>query len=159
MARNICITACDGQTGFCIAELLLTHPDFSKKVDSVTGLTLHPHSRKVSELKKFGATIVHHIPGREREVVKLLKETQCNTICLVPPTHEEKSDIVRELISATKKAGILNGLFISSAGCDLAERDKQPRLREFIDMETMFMSSDPKTKLARSICIIRFVQS
>ncbi|OJJ52249.1 hypothetical protein ASPSYDRAFT_137945 [Aspergillus sydowii CBS 593.65] len=46
-----------------------------------------------------------------------------------------------ELIEATKKANIPNACFLSSAGCDLAERDKQPLLCEFFDMETMFMSS------------------
>ena len=42
--RNVCITAVDGQTGFLIAELLMINPNFSKKVNSVTGLSLHPTS-------------------------------------------------------------------------------------------------------------------
>jgi len=140
-----------------IAELLLTHPDFSSKVDSVTGLTLHPTSAKAKELGKMGAKIVPHKPGREREMVNTLKQTGCDTICLIPPTHREKFDITVELVNAAKKAGVQNVLFISSAGCDLAERDKQPRLREFIDLEALVLSSkgDPNNPLGHSPCVIR----
>jgi hypothetical protein len=159
MSRNVCVTACDGQTGFLIAELLLSNKDFSAKVDSVTGLTLHPRSEKATELQNLGAKIVAHHPGRERDMVKTLKGTGCDTICLIPPTHEDKFDIVMELISAAKKAGVQNALLISAAGCDLADAKKQPRLREFIDMETQFLSSkgDPNTSLGHSPCVIRFV--
>lgn len=38
-------------------------------------------------------------------------------------------------------------LFIGSAGCDLAEREQQAQLREFIDLEALVMSTkgDPST--------------
>jgi hypothetical protein len=52
------------------------------------------------------------------------------------PAHKEKFDVTVELINATRKANIPNVLFISSADADLAERDKQPHLREFIDLES-----------------------
>jgi len=157
MSRKVCITACDGQTGFLIAELLLTHSSFSSKVDSVVGLTLHPRSAKATELQKMGANVVTHHPGREREMVKTLKETDCDTICLIPPTDKDKFNIVIELISAAKRAGIQNVLFISSVGCDLADPQKQPRLREFVDMEALVMSTkgDPDTSLGHSPCVIR----
>lgn len=35
-----------------------------------------------------------------------LKETGCDTICLVPPAHKDKHDICVELVQAAKKAGI-----------------------------------------------------
>jgi len=157
MSRKVCITACDGQTGFLITELLLSNKEFSSKVDSVVGLTLHPRSKNVKELENLGAKIVAHHPGREREMAETLKETGCDTICLIPPTHKEKFDLVIELISASKKAGIQNALLISSVGCDLADAKKQPRLREFIEMETHFLSSkgDPNTPLGHSPCVIR----
>jgi nucleoside-diphosphate-sugar epimerase len=160
MSRKVCITACDGQTGFLITELLLTHPDFSGKVDSVVGLSLHPRSAKATELHKLGAQVVTHHPGRERDMVKTLKETSCDTICLIPPADKDKYNIVVELISAAKKAGIQKVLFISSAGCDLANPQKQPRLREFIDMEVLVLGNkgDPDTPLSHSPCIIRFVR-
>jgi hypothetical protein len=159
MSRNICITACDGQTGFLIAELLLTNPDFSSKVDSVVGLSLHPRSSKATELNKLGAKVVPHHPGREKRMVKALKDTDCDTICVIPPAHVDKFNIVMELITAAKKAGISNCLFISSVGCDLADPRRQPRLREFIDMETEVLRTkgDPDVKLGHSPCVIRYL--
>jgi hypothetical protein len=157
MSRKVCISAVEGNTGFLIAELLLANPDFKNKVDSVVGLTLHPTSAKAKEAAKLGVNVIPHKHGREREMVKTLKEAGCDTMCLIPPADKEKFDIVVELVSAAKKANVANVLFISSAGCDLAERNKQPRLREFIDLETLVLSSkgDDKTQLGHSPCVIR----
>jgi len=157
MPRNVCITAIDGQTGFLIAELILTHPDFKPKITSVTGLTLHPTSAKAKEAAKLGAKIVPHKPGRERDMVATLKGTGCDTICLVPPAHKEKFDIVVELVSAAKRADVQNVCFISSAGCDYADPQRQPRLREFLEMEMLVLSAkgDTSTKLGHSPCVIR----
>jgi nucleoside-diphosphate-sugar epimerase len=157
MSRKVCVTAADGNTGFALIELLLTHSDFKKGVDAVVGLTLHPSSAKAKELGKLGANIIAHKHGHEREMVKTLKEAGCDTLCLIPPTHAEKYDIVVELINASKKANVQNVLFISSAGSDLAERDQQPRLREFIDLETLVLSSkgDPNTSLGHSPVVLR----
>ena len=157
MSRNVCITAVDGQTGFVIAELLVTNPDFSKKVDSVTGLSLHPTASKCKELAKMGVKIVPHKPGKERDMVKTLKETGCDTLCLIPPTHKEKYDITVELVEAAKKANVENVCFISSAGCDLADPQKQPRLREFIELETLVLSAkgDAEISLGNSPVVIR----
>jgi uncharacterized protein YbjT (DUF2867 family) len=90
-------------------------------------------------------------------MVNTLKQSGCDTVCLIPPAHKEKFDITVELISATKKANVPNCLFISSAGCDVAERNKQPHLREFIDLEALVMSAkgDKSTPLGHSPCIIR----
>ncbi|KAK3938828.1 hypothetical protein QBC46DRAFT_343201 [Diplogelasinospora grovesii] len=98
-----------------------------------------------------------HKPGREREVVGTLKKTGCDTICLIPPAHRDKFDISVELANAAKKAGVQNVLLISSAGCDYAEREKQPRLREFIDIESIVLSAkgDADTPLGHSPCVIR----
>jgi DNA-binding NarL/FixJ family response regulator len=157
MSRKVCVTAADGNTGFLIAELLLTHPDFKSKVDAVVALTMHPTAAKSKELGQLGATVVPHKPGRMREMVNTLQETGADTICLIPPAHKEKLEISEELANAAKKAGIPNVLLISSAGCDLAERDKQPRLREFIDIETLVLSSkgNPNTSTGHSPCVIR----
>lgn len=157
MPRNVCITAADGQTGYLIAELLLTNQNF--KVDSVVGLSLHPTGARSKALDKLGAKIVPHKPGRVRDMVKTLKESECDTICLIPPTHKDKFDITMELIEAAKKAGVQNVLFMSSAGCDLAEKDKQPRLREFIELETQVLmcKGDADVKLGHSPCVIRCV--
>jgi len=157
MARNVCITSIEGQTGFLIAELLLTDDKFKSQIDSLTGLTLDPSSPKAKELQTLGAIIVPHKPGRERDVVAALKKTGCDTLCLVPPARADKLDIALELTHAAKKAGVANVLLISSAGCDYAERDRQPRLREFVDLESLVLSAkgDPGSALGHSPCVIR----
>jgi len=157
MSRNVCITAVDGQTGFLIAELLLKEGKFNHQIDSLTGLTMDLSSPKVKELESLGAKIVLHKPGRERVVMATLKQIGCDTICLVPPAHSEKFDITLELANAAKKAGVSNVLLISSAGCDYADPARQPRLREFIDIESLVLANkgDPKTPLGHSPCVIR----
>jgi nucleoside-diphosphate-sugar epimerase len=156
MSRNVCITAVEGQTGSLIADLLLSKP-FASNVDSVVGLTLDPSSEKVSELESQGVKIVKHVPGRERNLVKVLKETGCDTICLIPPAHPEKMEIATELINAAKKANIPNVCLISSVGCDYADPQKHPRLREFIELEALTLASkgDTSTSTGHSPCVIR----
>jgi hypothetical protein len=104
-----------------------------------------------------GAKIIPHKPGRVREMTKTLTDSECDTICLIPPAHKDKFDIAAELIAATKKANVPNVLLISSAGADMAERDKQPHLRQFIDLECMVMAAKGagSTSTGHSPAIIR----
>jgi len=157
MTRRVCITAVDGNTGFAIAELLLQHREFSRKIDSVVGLALDPKSERAKELEGLGATIVPHTIGRVKAMVRTLKDTRADTICLVPPAHQDKLDICMELVEAAKKAQIANVCLISSAGCDYADPKKQPRLREFIDLEALVLESkgDASTPTGGSPCVIR----
>ncbi|KAM0197394.1 hypothetical protein ACHAPI_004854 [Fusarium lateritium] len=147
-----------GNTDFLIAELILTHRDFSGEVESVVGLTLHPDSEKAKQLIDLGATMVAHKPDRLRPMAKPLEETGCDTICLIPPTHRHKFEITEELVHAAKKADVQNVLLMSSAGCDYAEGQRQPRLREFIGLETLVMEAkgDPNASTGHSSCAIRF---
>ncbi|OXV06642.1 hypothetical protein Egran_05590 [Elaphomyces granulatus] len=157
MERRVCITAIEGNTGFLIAELLLTNSTFKNVINSVTGLSLNTDADRCKELSNLGATIAAHNPGRVRQMTNTLRETKADTICLVPPAHRDKLDITTELIQAAKRANIPNVCLISTAGADLAERDAQPRLREFVDMESLFMATkgDPSTAAGRSPVIIR----
>ncbi|PGH10063.1 hypothetical protein GX51_00330 [Blastomyces parvus] len=157
MSRNICVTAVDGHTGHLITELLLTDANFKNQFDSVCGLSLQPDASRCKELEKLGAKIIPHIPGNAQKLAKTLKETGADTICLIPPAHNDKYNITCELIEATKMANVPNACFISSVGADLAERDKQPRLRQFIDLECLFMSckGDPSTSTGHSPVVIR----
>jgi uncharacterized protein YbjT (DUF2867 family) len=157
MSRKVCITAVDGNTGFLVADLILSNRDFSKKVDSVVGLTLFPDSARAQELKQAGATILPLVPGRVSQMAKSLKNSGCDTICLIPPAHKDKMDISEELVLATKKAGVPNVVLISSAGCDYADPKKQPRLREFIDLENLVLEAkgDASTATGGSPCVIR----
>jgi len=156
MSRNICITAVEGQTGSLIADLLLSEP-FKSKIDSLVGLALDPSAPKASELQSQGVKIVKHVPGRERNVVKLLKDTGCDTLCLIPPTRKDKMEISTELVNAAKKAGIPNICMISSAGCDYADPRRHPRLREFIELEALTLATkgDASTSTGHSPCVIR----
>lgn len=157
MSRHVCVTAVDGHTGYAIMELLLTNETFRNSVDSVTGLSLQPHGETCKQLTKLGANVVAHEPGRLSKMVDSIKAIGADTLCLIPPAREDKLDLALELIDAAKKANIPNVCFISSAGCDLAERNKQPRLREFIDLEKLVLSSkgEPSTSTGHSPVVIR----
>ncbi|KAL2164748.1 hypothetical protein VTH06DRAFT_43 [Thermothelomyces fergusii] len=157
MPRNVCVTAVEGNTGFLIAELLLTDEQFKQQIDSLTGLTMDPGSAKAKELQGLGAAVAAHRPGRERDVAGALRKAGCDTLCLVPPARADKLDVALELAAAARRAGVANVLLLSSAGCDYAERERQPRLREFVDLEAAVLSAkgDPATSLGHSPCVIR----
>ena len=159
MSRKLCITAVDGHTGHLIAELLLTDEKFSKKIGEITGLTLHPNAARCKELANLGAKIITHKPGRIKDMVKVLKQTGADTICLIPPTHDDKYNITVELIEAAKKAGMQNVCFLSSAGCELADKKKQPRLHEFVELETLVLATKGETSIVtgHSPVVIRWV--
>jgi hypothetical protein len=99
---------------------------------------------------------VAHEPGRLKHTVQTLQQIGAEAMCLIPPAHKEKFDITMEMIEAAKKANIANVCFVSSAGCDLAERDKQPHLRSFIDLEAAFMASkgDSSTQTGHSLFLL-----
>jgi hypothetical protein len=157
MSRNICITSAEGNTAFSIAKLLLTTEPFKKEIGQITGLALNPNTEYCQQLQTLGAKITQHKPGRVRDTVKILENTKSDTLMLIPPAHANKIDITMELIEAAKRANIQNVCFMSAAGCDLADRDAQPRLREFIDLEALFMKlkGDEGTKMGPSSVIIR----
>ncbi|KAK7908707.1 prestalk A differentiation A [Apiospora marii] len=156
MLRHVCITAVDGNTGYTIAELLLSAP-FKSKVGTVVGLALDDSATKAKEFTALGGKLVSHKPGRMRDVVKTLKETGCDVLCLIPPAHHNKKDITEKLIHTAKKANIPNVCIISSIGCDYADPKKQPHIREFIKLESLFLSSkgDASTETGHSPVIIR----
>ncbi|KHN96821.1 NAD(P)-binding domain protein [Metarhizium album ARSEF 1941] len=159
MTRRICISAVDGNTGFAIAELVLKHRDFSRRVDSVVGLALDAESELATELRDLGATIVPHVPGRVGDVVKALEDSGADTVCVVPPARGNKLDMCAELVEAAGKARVSNVCLISSAGCDYADPKRQPRLREFIDLEALVLAAkgDAGTPTGTSPCVIRAV--
>ncbi|KAL3708602.1 hypothetical protein TMatcc_006586 [Talaromyces marneffei ATCC 18224] len=157
MSRNICVTTAEGNTGFLITKLLLTDPKFRKKVDRVTALAINTQSPYVQELEKLGAVIAQHRPGRVRDTTQVLRYTEADTLMLIPPAHVNKIDITLEILEAAKRVNIGNVCLLSAAGCDLADRDAQPRLREFIELEValMKMKGNPSTRTGYSNCIIR----
>ncbi|KAG6010492.1 hypothetical protein E4U21_006494 [Claviceps maximensis] len=62
-----------------------------------------------------------------------------------------------DLVGAASKAGLANVCLISSAGCDYADPKKQPRLREFVDLEALVLQAkgDADTATGGSPCVIR----
>ena len=69
---------------------------------------LAAYDRSLDLLGSLGAEIVPHVPGKLRDMVSTLKKTGCDTICLVPPAHQNKFDMCVELVEAAKKAGVTN---------------------------------------------------
>ncbi len=62
-----------------------------------------------------------------------------------------------ELVEASKRANVPNVCLIGSAGCDLADEKKQPRLREFVTIEQMVLASkgESDTETGHSPVVIR----
>jgi uncharacterized protein YbjT (DUF2867 family) len=160
MPHKICITAVEGHTGHLIADLLLSDEDFNDKfTPPLLCLTANPEHQNCVELQKQGAELVEFIPGKTdvTKLGKMMKKAGTDTICLIPPAINEKLAAVQEMVEAAKTGGVSNVCLISSAACDYAEREKQPRLREFIDIEALVLSSkgDTKVPTGHSPCVIR----
>lgn len=175
MPRNIVITSADGQTGcvnipfipsslqltrnpcrFLVAELLLTNKSFSSKIGKLTAMALHPE--KCSELADLGATVIPFSSKTpKKQLVQALTDSGADTIFLIPPAHQDKVKLTKLMQESAKQANIQNVLLLSSAGADLAERDEQPRLREFIDIESDMLAEkgDRSSDIAHSPCILR----
>jgi hypothetical protein len=160
MSRKICITAADGQTGRLTVELLLSNSSFSKKFAHLTLLATEPS--KCHELQQIGGSkvTIHPLTKDKAKLQETLKSAECDTMFLIPPATSDKFELLREIVGiAGKLKNVQNIVLLSSAGCDVAERDKQPSIRSFIDMETLVMNmkGDPSTgSTGHSPVIIRY---
>lgn len=138
----------------------MTDESFKRKAASVTGLTVDSNSQHCRNLSKLGVNIIPcYTPGKGfKRAVKALKDAQVDAIRLIPPAQKDKLDITLELIKAARQAGIPNVYLLSSVGCDVVEQDKQPCLREFIDIEAAVMATkgEPYTPTRHSRVIIRY---
>lgn len=118
-------------------------------------------SKKCHELKQMVNSRVSVIPyvADHHKLLEALKAENCDTMFLIPPAHKDKFVILKAVIEcAAKLKSVRNVILLSSAGCDVAERNKQPSIREFIDMETLLMQqkSEPATgSTGHSPCIIK----
>ena len=54
-------------------------------------------------------------------MISTFKSTNADTICLIPPAHQDKFPITRELVMAAKKANIPNVLCITSTESDFSD--------------------------------------
>ena len=152
--RKIIITAADGQTGHATADLLLTDDELKAKHSGVTLICGDPS--KCVDLAEFGPKIVpvDYEADPVEDLVSTMQDSGADAIYLIPPASGKKLKFVEKMLEAARKAEISNILFLSSAGCDMAERQGQPNLREFVDMEHMVMEN--MTAVAgHSLVIIR----
>ncbi|KAI0351198.1 NAD-P-binding protein [Trametes cingulata] len=154
--RKILITAGEGQTGRLIIDLLATDDDYVNKYEELTALVFSEQAKSVLQEYDTVKTVVYD-PNDEEMLVKTM--SMVDTCLLIPPARKDKAKITRSLLEAAKKAKTAQNLvLLSSAGADYAERDKQPRLREFIDLEALAMQpkGDPATgDTGHSPCVIR----
>ncbi|EIN05646.1 NAD(P)-binding protein [Punctularia strigosozonata HHB-11173 SS5] len=154
--RKILITAAEGQTGRLVVDLLATHEDYVEKYASLTALVFSEEAKSFLDEYEDVQVLVYD-PKDQEALVKNMEEV--DTCLLIPPARKDKAKITRTLLEAAKKAkSVTNLVFLSSAGCDYAEKDKQPRLREFIELETLAMAakSDSSSEdTGHSPCIIR----
>ncbi|KAF8244922.1 NAD(P)-binding protein [Wilcoxina mikolae CBS 423.85] len=157
MSRALIITCGEGQTGHLIADLLLTNEKFSSTIKSLHVATCNTEHEHIKSLSSGGASIIPVTPGDTEGLTKSLKDSGADTICIIPPSVKKKLEASKEMVEASKAAGIKNVVLISSAGCDMAEREKQPRLREFVDIENLVMKTkgEKDTETGHSPCIIR----
>ncbi|BGO94927.1 hypothetical protein NBRC10512_000603 [Rhodotorula toruloides] len=154
--RVLAITAVDGFTGSAVLELLMSDNSYKGKITKIIGLTFgEPKEDTKAVLDEYG---VETALVDEMDEDKL-KELGVDTLCLIPPARKDKAKLVKQILELGKKSkSVKNLVFLSSAGCDYAERDKQPHLREFIDLEVLAMApkSDESTgETGHSPCIVR----
>ncbi|CDO76593.1 hypothetical protein BN946_scf184868.g7 [Trametes cinnabarina] len=155
-SRKILVTAGEGQTGRLIIELLTTDEEYNTKYAELTALVFSEQAKSTLDEFDTVQTVVFD-PKDEESLVKAMSEV--DTCLLIPPAHKDKAKITRTLLQAAKKAKTVQNLvLLSSAGADYAERDTQPRLREFIDLEALAMQpkGNPSTgDTGHSPCVIR----
>jgi len=154
--RHILVTAGEGQTGRLLIELLLTDDEYASKYEKISALVFSEEAK--DKLAEFPTVEVHvHDPKHPKQAEKLM--ASIDTCMLIPPSRKDKLDITRALLQAAQKTkNVVNLVLLSSVGCDYADPDKQPRLREFIDIEALALApkSDPSTgDTAHSPVIIR----
>ncbi|BGP02879.1 hypothetical protein NBRC10513v2_006604 [Rhodotorula toruloides] len=154
--RVLAITAVDGFTGSAVLELLMSDNSYKGKISKIIGLTFgEPKEDTKAVLDEYG---VETALVDEMDEDKL-KELGVDTLCLIPPARKDKAKLVKQILELGKKSkSVKNLVFLSSAGCDYAERDKQPHLREFIHLEVLAMApkSDESTgETGHSPCIVR----
>ncbi|KAI0323311.1 NAD-P-binding protein [Cubamyces sp. BRFM 1775] len=154
--RKILVTAGEGQTGRLIIDLLATDEDYVNKYDELTALVFSEQAKSILQEYDTVKTVVYD-PKDEEMLVKTM--SMVDTCLLIPPARKDKAKITRTLLEAARKAqSVQNLVLLSSAGADYAERDKQPRLREFIDLEALAMQpkGDASTgDTGHSPCVIR----
>ncbi|EIW57018.1 uncharacterized protein TRAVEDRAFT_49827 [Trametes versicolor FP-101664 SS1] len=134
-SRKILITAGEGQTGRLIVELLTADDADASKYEEITALVFSEKTRSVLKECDAVTTVVYDTKDEEAHVQAM---SLVDTCLFIPPARKDKANITHTLIEAAKKAkpSKTSSSSLSSASADYAEYFTQPRLREFIDLET-----------------------
>ncbi|GAA5886322.1 hypothetical protein JCM6882_001604 [Rhodosporidiobolus microsporus] len=155
--RVIAVLSAEGYTGSSIIELLYTDGKYKGKFDKLVGVTFgDPVSPDVKQILEEYSVETTSIEEMDAEKIKSMG---IDTALIIPPARADKYEQVKQFLELAKQAKtVQNVVLLSSAGADYAEREKQPRLREFIDLEVLAMQpkSDPSTEdTGHSPCVVR----
>ncbi|GAA6040851.1 hypothetical protein JCM8097_007747 [Rhodosporidiobolus ruineniae] len=155
--RVIAVLSAEGYTGSSVIELLYSDGKYKGKFSKLVGVTFgEPVSQDVKDIHSDYNVETVLIDDIDEDKIK---ELGVDTALVIPPARKDKLDLVKQFLELAKKAKtVKNVVLLSSAGADYAERDKQPRLREFVDLEVLAMQpkSDPSTgDTAHSPCVVR----
>ncbi|GAA5868327.1 hypothetical protein JCM8547_002155 [Rhodosporidiobolus lusitaniae] len=155
--RVIAVLSAEGYTGSALIELLYTDGKYKNQFDKLIGITFgEPVSPDVKDIHDEVGLETMNVEDVDEEV---MKKEGVDTAVIIPPSRKDKLELVKSFLEVAKKSkSVKNVILLSSAGADYATEEKQPRLREFIDLEVLAMQpkSDPETgDTAHSPCIVR----
>ncbi|GAA6009696.1 hypothetical protein JCM10207_004159 [Rhodosporidiobolus poonsookiae] len=155
--RVVAVVSAESYTGSSVLELLYSDGTYASKFDKLVGITfgapVSPDVKAIHDEYRVETLAADELDeGR-------IKDLGVDTMLVIPPARKDKLDQVKRLLQLAKQAqSVQNLVLLSSAGADYAERDEQPRLREFIDLEVLAMQpkSDPETgDTGHSPCVVR----
>ncbi|GAA5968448.1 hypothetical protein JCM11641_007641 [Rhodosporidiobolus odoratus] len=155
--RVIAVLSAEGYTGCAVIEELFSDGSYRNKFDKLLGITfgeaVSPDNKQILEDYSVETMSIDEV---DEEKIKSLR---IDTALIIPPARKDKLDQVKQFLELAKKAkSVQNVVLLSSAGADYADREKQPHLREFIDLEVLAMQpkSDPSTEdTGHSPCVVR----
>lgn len=132
-SRKIMVTAAETLAGRYLIDLLMTEPHRSRY------LTLTAMCFSIEAAATFanyeGLNVVVYDENNKR-ALRGYMETWADTCMLIPPARADRAAVTRTLIDAARAAQHVRSLvLLSAAGCEYAEYNRQPRLRELVELE------------------------
>jgi len=113
----------------------MTHGSYKDKIEAICAVAIEP--KACSDLGKF-AQITSANFNDPKSIAEHMEK--CNIVFLIPPACNEKKKMTSNMIEPTKLAHVKNVVFLSTAGIDMADPQKHPRLREFVELESHLLA-------------------
>ncbi|CAG8486994.1 1518_t:CDS:2 [Ambispora leptoticha] len=135
MAPKIIVTAVDGWTGYEIVKHITT-PDLVNKFGEIYATSEGPETiADVAELKQKKEVTFLEIDSSKNlsKMEEVFKKAEIAV--LIPPAKTDKLQRSKNLIEACKTAGLKKVVLISMAAADVADKQKQPHIAEFQQIE------------------------